>query len=273
MLTHYHGQTWSSAEPARAFGVAATTVKRYLHLLTGALVVRQVQPWHENLKKRQVRSPKVYVADTGLLHSLLGIETREQVEGHPKVGASWEGFVVGEVIQRLGVRPEECFFWATHAGTELDLLVIRGQQRRGFEIKRTTSPRTTRSMHVALEDLKLDSLTVIHAGTESYDLSADVTCVAMTAFGEREEASLAVLSGPTAPMRGAPSPAPAADPQSGWAEACSGEIHPHPPPGRRTPGIYPTTPPGRVRRPTPLIPSSACPPGPPFPTSSTPIAT
>ncbi len=189
MLAHVHGQTWSSAEPARAFGVAETTVKRHLDILAGALVVRQLQPWHENLKKRQVRSTKIYVADTGLLHTLLGLETQEQLEGHPKVGASWEGFVLEEVIQRLGARPEECFFWATHAGAELDLLVVRGGERQGFEIKRTAAPRTTRSMHIAREDLKLEFVTVIHAGTESYDLSADVRGVAF----ERIHADLAPL--------------------------------------------------------------------------------
>jgi hypothetical protein len=184
MLAHYHGQLWNGAELARAFGVAATTVRRYLDLLTGALVVRQLAPWHENLSKRQVRSPKVYVADTGLLHTLLGIETRESLERHPKVGASWESFVLREVVLRIGARPEECFFWATHAGAELDLLVVRGQRRLGFEIKRTTAPSVTRSMHSARESLRLDRLDLIHAGEHTFPLAPDIRAVAAARLRE-----------------------------------------------------------------------------------------
>ena len=178
MLAHYHGQLWNGAELARAFGVSATTVRRYLDLLTGALVVRQLPPWYENLGKRQVRSPKVYVADTGLLHALLGIDTREDLDGHPKVGASWEGFVLREVVIRLGARPEECFFWATHAGAELDLLVVRGQRRLGFEVKRTTAPSATRSIHSARDSLHLDRLDLIHAGEHTFALSEGIRAVA-----------------------------------------------------------------------------------------------
>lgn len=178
MLAHYHGQLWNGAELARAFGVSASTVRRYLDLLTGALVVRQLPPWYENLGKRQVRSPKIYVADTGLLHSLLGIEARQDLDGHPKVGASWEGFVLREVVIHLGARPEECFFWATHAGTELDLLVVRGQRRRGFEVKRTTAPSTSRSIHSARESLGLDRIDLIHAGEHTFPLTEGVRAVA-----------------------------------------------------------------------------------------------
>ena len=121
MLSHYHGQTWNGAELARAFGVAATTVRRYLDLLASALVVRLLPPWFENIAKRQVKSPKVYIADTGVLHTLLGITDVLELEGHPKIGASWEGFVIKELVAHLGTRPEELFFWATHAGAELDL--------------------------------------------------------------------------------------------------------------------------------------------------------
>jgi predicted AAA+ superfamily ATPase len=184
MLAHYHGQVWNGAELARAFGVAATTVRRYLDLLTGALVVGQLPPWYENLSKRQVRSPKVYIADTGLLHTLLGIETRESLEGHPKVGASWESFVLREVVLRLGARPEECYFWATHAGAELDLLVVRGQRRLGFEIKRTTAPAASRSMHSARESLGLDRLDLIHAGEHTFPLAEGVRAVAFARLAE-----------------------------------------------------------------------------------------
>lgn len=185
MLAHYHAQVWSSAELARAFGVAATTVRRYLDLLTGALVVHQLQPWHENISKRQVRSPKVYVDDPGLLHALLGIGSRESLESHPKVGASWEGFVLREVVACLGTTFRECFFWATHSGAELDLLVHRGGQRLGLEVKRTTAPRLTRSMRAAQESLRLDRLVLIHAGEHSFPLPDGAEAIALHDLAQR----------------------------------------------------------------------------------------
>jgi hypothetical protein len=178
MLAHYHGQVWNSSEFARSFGVADTTVRNYLDLLTSALVVRELPAWHENISKRQVKSPKVYIADSGLLHSLLGIPSQRDLEAHPKLGASWEGFVIGHLVRRLGARPEECFFWATHAGSELDLLIAIGRNRLGFEIKRSTSPRFTPSMRNALVDLKLRRLDVIHAGDQTFSLSERVRAVA-----------------------------------------------------------------------------------------------
>jgi predicted AAA+ superfamily ATPase len=180
MLAHYHGQIWNASEFARSFGVADTTIRNYLDLLGSALVVRQLQPWHENIAKRQVKAPKVYLADTGVLHSLLNLRTLRDLEGHPKVGASWEGFVMEEVIRRLGARSEECFFWATHSGAELDLLVVRGRKKLGFEIKRTSSPRSTPSMRNALTDLGLKSLDVIHAGDETFPLAKKVRAVAFS---------------------------------------------------------------------------------------------
>jgi hypothetical protein len=180
MLAHYHGQTWNASEFGRSFGVADTTVRHYLDLLTSALVIRQLPPWRENIKKRQVKAPKIYLADSGLLHILLNLRSSADLEGHPKVGASWEGFCMEEVIHHLGVRPEECFFWATHAGAELDLLIVRGRKRLGFEFKRTSSPRLTPSMKNALEDLRLDLLYVIHAGDETFYLEKRVKCVPLT---------------------------------------------------------------------------------------------
>ncbi|MGH7553486.1 MAG: ATP-binding protein, partial [Longimicrobiales bacterium] len=177
MLAHYHGQVWNGAELSRAFGVAATTVRRYLDILEAALVVRTLPPWHENIAKRQVRSPKVYLSDTGLLQALLGIEQWVDLERHPKVGASWEGFVIEQLAIHLGARPDELYFWATHAGAELDLLVVRGRKRLGFEIKRTTAPASTRSMHAARESLGLDRIDVIHAGENTFPLSRDVRAV------------------------------------------------------------------------------------------------
>lgn len=179
MVAHYHGQVWNGAELARAFGVATTTVRRYLDALCSAFVLRQLLPWHENLGKRQVKAPKVYVTDSGLLHALLNLPTRHELDGHPKVGASWEGFALQEVVARLGARPEECYFWATHAGAELDLLVVRGTHRWGFEFKHTAEPRTTRSMHTALADLRLDRLDVVHAGAQSFPLADRVRAVSL----------------------------------------------------------------------------------------------
>jgi hypothetical protein len=184
MLAHCHAQVLNASELARALGVAGSTVRRYLDLLIGALVVRALPPWHENLGKRQVKSPKLYIADTGLLHTLLGIETRDELDRNPKVGASWEGFVVREVVRRLDAHPEECYFWATHAGADLDLLMVRGESRVGFEIKRTTSPSTTRSMHSAIETLGLERLDVIHAGEHTFPLQEHIRAVA---FGRLDE--------------------------------------------------------------------------------------
>ncbi|NOX56895.1 MAG: ATP-binding protein, partial [Planctomycetes bacterium] len=179
MLAHCHAQVWNASEFARSFGVADTTVRGYLDMLTGAFVVRQLQPWYENIGKRQVKSPKVYLSDSGLLHALLGLITMADVESHPKLGASWEGFVIEQVVSRLGVDWSECFFWATHSGAELDLLIVRGRRRWGFEIKRTSAPAVTRSMQVALTDLKLQRLFVIHAGDVSFDLTPKTRAVAL----------------------------------------------------------------------------------------------
>lgn len=188
MLAHYHAQVWNGAELARALGVAESTVRRYLDVLSGALVVRQLPPWHENLKKRQVKSPKIYIEDSGILHTLLGLAHPNELERHPKVGASWEGFVLQQLVHHLAAEPEECFFWATHAGAELDLLVVSGGRRMGFEIKHTSSPRTGRSMYSALNDLGLDTLDVIHAGENTCPLGERVRAVAFSRFSSDIEA-------------------------------------------------------------------------------------
>jgi len=180
MLAHYHGQIWNSSDFARSFGVADTTVRNYLDLMTSALVIQQLLPFHENISKRQVKAPKIYIADSGLLHSLLNLKTFRDLEGHPKLGASWEGFVIQQIMRQLGARSDECFFWATHAGAELDLLVMRGRQRLGFEIKHTSSPKITPSMQIALSDLKLNRLDVIHAGDTTFPLDKKIRAVALT---------------------------------------------------------------------------------------------
>lgn len=184
MLAHWHGQVWNGAEFGRAFGISHTTVRRYLDLLTSVYVVRQLQPWFENIRKRQVRSPKAYIADSGLLHALLGLTSREDVVSHPKVGASWEGFVIQQVIHLLRVPPEQCFHWSTHAGAELDLLVMPGGRRLGFEVKRTEAPRVTRSMRSAIETLGLSRLFVVHAGTRKYRMAPGLLALPATQLQE-----------------------------------------------------------------------------------------
>jgi predicted AAA+ superfamily ATPase len=178
MLAHGHGQIWNASEIGRSMGLADTTVRSYLDKMADAFVMRQLQPWHENLGKRQVKAPKIYVRDSGLLHTLLDVHTMRQLELHPKVGASWEGFVIDQVIQALDAAPHECYFWRTHAGAELDLLVMRGMQRVGFEVKRTTAPAVTPSMVNALADLKLKKLHVVHAGDATFPLSKQIQAVA-----------------------------------------------------------------------------------------------
>jgi hypothetical protein len=179
MLAHYHGQTWNGAELARSLAVGESTVRRYLDALHATLVVDVLPPWHENLSKRQVKSPRVFVADTGILHALLGVRTPEDLARHPKVGASWEGFAQSAILRRLGTRPGEAYFWATHAGADLDLLVVRGRRRLGFEFKRTSSPTVTRSMQIARADLRLEELLVVHAGAESFPMAAGIRAVAL----------------------------------------------------------------------------------------------
>jgi uncharacterized protein len=177
MLAHYHAQTWNASELARAFAVSHPTVQGYLDVLTATFMVRRLPPWHENLAKRQVKAPKVYIRDSGLLHFLLDIPTSQALERHPKVGASWEGFALECVIHQLGASPQECFFWATHSGAELNLLVVRGERRLGFEFKHTAAPSLTRSMHVAMEDLRLERLVVVHAGEQGFPLGDRVHAV------------------------------------------------------------------------------------------------
>lgn len=179
MIAHGHGQIWNSHAMAGNFGVADSTVRTWLDQLVGALVVRVLLPWHENLGKRQVKSPKVYVSDTGLLHALLNHRTHDDLMSSPKSGASWEGFAISQVARRLRAAPEECFFWATHHDAELDLLVVRGRRRLGFEMKLSEAPSVTPSMRIAMADLKLDRLDVIHAGETTYPLAPGIRAVAM----------------------------------------------------------------------------------------------
>jgi len=182
MVAHYHGQVWSSAEPARSLGVSEPTIRRYLDFLTSADLVRQLQPWFENLGKRQVKSPKVYVRDSGLLHTLFNLATLDAVLAHPKAGASWEGFLLEEVLK--AARPDQAYFWATHQGAELDLLMLKGGRRVGVEFKRSDAPALTPSMRIAMTDLKLDALFVLYPGPKRYALADRVEVLPATAIAE-----------------------------------------------------------------------------------------
>jgi predicted AAA+ superfamily ATPase len=178
MLAHYHGQVWNASEFARSFGVSHHVMRRYLDALQATFMIRVLKPWTANIRKRQVKSPKVYLRDTGILHSFLDVASMTDLERHPKIGASWEGFLLEAVMQRLGARPEHCYFWATHTGAELDLLVVHGRHHYGFEFKRTTAPRITPSMRSALEDLQLERLDVVHAGSQTFLLRRNVRALA-----------------------------------------------------------------------------------------------
>lgn len=184
MLAHYHGQVWNASEPAQAMGVSQTTVRNYLDILQGVFMVRALQPWFENLGKRQVKSPKIYFRDSGILHYLLGIHTELDLHTHPKSGASWEGYVIEEVIKSQD--PDEVYFWATHGGAELDLLVFKDGKRLGVECKRMDAPRLTPSMHNAMKDLNLDRLVVFYPGNRTYPLAEQVTVLPLDVLSKPE---------------------------------------------------------------------------------------
>jgi len=173
MLAHYHGQTWNASELARSMGLSDKTVRSYLDILTGTFMIRQIQPWHENIAKRQVKAPKIYFRDSGLLHSLLSLTDFHSLSGHPRMGASWEGFVLEQVLRIL--KPPEAFFWATYQGVEIDLLFLRRGRRFGMEFKFNEAPKATRSMHAALETLSLDHLWVIYPGKHKYPVHEKIS--------------------------------------------------------------------------------------------------
>ncbi|HYM60120.1 MAG TPA: DUF4143 domain-containing protein, partial [Thermoanaerobaculia bacterium] len=179
MIAHYHGQVWNAAEPARSLGVSEPSVRRYLDILSGVFMVRQLQPWHANLKKRQVKAPKIYIRDTGLLHHLLGIRTRRDLLNHPKSGASWENHVIEEALHAL--QPEEAYFWATHQGAEIDLVLRKNGRLLGLECKYADAPRMTPSLRIALDDLGLERIAVIYPGSQRYALTDRIEVVPMTA--------------------------------------------------------------------------------------------
>lgn len=184
MVAHYHGQTWKATDPARALDVSEPTARRYLDLLTDGFMVRQLQPFHANLRKRQVKAPKVYVRDSGLLHQLLGISSMHDLLAHPKAGASWEGFAIEQV---LAIVPhDEAWFWATHQGAEIDLVLRRGSALVGVECKRTDGPRITPSIRIALEDLALERVAVVYPGDRRFPLGERVEAVPLQDMARRE---------------------------------------------------------------------------------------
>jgi predicted AAA+ superfamily ATPase len=180
MVAHYHGQIWNAAEFARSLGTSEVTARRYLDILAGAYMVRLLPPWFENISKRQVKSPKVYIRDSGVLHGLLQLGALSDVQSHPKLGASWEGFAIEQIIRLLDTR--DAYFWATHGGAELDLLVHAGGKRYGFEFKYSDAPGTSRSMQVAVHDLALTHLWVVYPGGHEYALDERITALPLDAL-------------------------------------------------------------------------------------------
>ena len=177
MLAHFHGGIWNAAELARSLGTSEQTARRYLDILTGAFAIRQLPAWFENVGKRTVKSPKIYLRDAGLLHALLEIGHWEHLEAHPKLGASWEGFCIEQILNYC--EPRQSYFWATHAGAELDLLVFRKSRRFGVEMKYADAPGTTRSMHIAMDNLKLDHLFVVHPGKDNYEIAPKIEVISL----------------------------------------------------------------------------------------------
>ncbi|OGS37378.1 MAG: hypothetical protein A2293_07845 [Elusimicrobia bacterium RIFOXYB2_FULL_49_7] len=175
ILAHYHGQIWNSAEPARSLGISETTVRRHLDILSDLFLVRQLLPWHANLNKRQVKAPKIYFQDSGILHQMMGIQTQKDLFHHPKCGSSWEGYVIEQILQIT--EPDEAYFWATHAGAEIDLLLLKHGRMIGVECKRADAPAITPSMRIALEELGLDRIFVIYPGTKRYQIHDRVEVV------------------------------------------------------------------------------------------------
>lgn len=182
MLAHYHGQIFNASDIGRSLGLSDDTMRHYLDILVGTFMVRRLTPWHENLGKRQVKSPKIYFRDSGIFHALLGVWTEKDLRTHPKLGASWEGWALEEVIRAHGAAPEESYFWATHNQAELDLMIVQNGRRTGYEIKYTDAPRLTPSMRIAMQDLKLDEMTVLYPGDKTFPLAEKVRAVGLQRF-------------------------------------------------------------------------------------------
>lgn len=182
MLAHYHGNLFNASELGRSLGVSHKTMKEYADVLTGTFMVRQLQPWYENIGKRQIKTPKIYIRDSGIFHTLIGVNTQSDLLVNPKLGASWEGFALEQIIFHLDAQQEECYFWGTHQQAELDLLIMKNGKRLGFEIKYSGAPKLTKSMQIAQQDLALDSLTVVYPGDVEYLLTKDIQVKPLASF-------------------------------------------------------------------------------------------
>jgi predicted AAA+ superfamily ATPase len=179
MLAHYHGQTMNYSELGRSFGASDNTIRRYLDLLSSTFMVRQLPPWHENIKKRQVKAPKIYIRDSGIFHTLLGVDNHDALQFHPKIGPSWEGFAIEMIIQKYGGDQGRCYFWSAHGRAELDLMILSGSRRIGFEIKHTDSPGITRSLQTAKNDLNIDEIRLVYPGKERFPLDRGIEAVGL----------------------------------------------------------------------------------------------
>jgi len=182
MLTHYHGGTFNGSEIGKSLNLSYKNIRSYTDLLTDTLMIRQLQPWHENISKRQVKSPKIYFRDSGLFHTLLGAEGESEILRHPKLGSSWEGFALEEIIRFYKANPLDCYFWATHSDAGLDLILFVKGQKLGFEFKYTDFPKITKSMQIAQKELKLDNLTVIYPGNKTIPLTKDIQAIGLEDF-------------------------------------------------------------------------------------------
>ncbi len=178
MLAHSHGHMWNASDISRSLGISFMTAKRYVDILTNAFMVRQLQPWFENISKRQIKSPKIFIRDSGIFHYLINVKTKDELLGHPKLGASWEGFVTEQIINICGER--KCYYWRTRAGAELDLLYLHGLKKIGFEMKCADSVNITKSMRIATNDLNLAHLYVIYPGNDSYRIDEDITAISIS---------------------------------------------------------------------------------------------
>lgn len=185
MICHYHGGIFNASELGNSLGISYHTAKSYLDILEGTFMIRVLRPWYENLKKRQVKTPKIYFRDSGIYHTLLGLNDYESVMTSPKIGASWEGFALEQVIRYYNAEPEECYFWSSHSIAEIDLLIFKNGKRIGFEFKYTDSPKITSSMKISLEDLELDQIKVIFPGNISFKMSDKIEAIGFQTLAEK----------------------------------------------------------------------------------------
>ena len=184
MLCYYHGQTFNASEIGKSLMISNKTAASYLDILAGTFMIRVLQPWHENIKKRQVKTPKIYFRDTGIFNALSSINSLQELIMTPKIGPLWEGFALEQIINSLNINPFDCYFWSTSNEAKLDLLVFYNGKRIGFEFKYSDAPKTTKSMHIALEDLKLDHLYVIYPGNTTYFMHEKITACGLIALRE-----------------------------------------------------------------------------------------